>query len=68
MTYQEPGYIEGDNQDISTAQLALIRALDDFDLKMLLSEIHDHGWPAAKKLLHLILLSVARRGERNCVQ
>ena len=52
--------MEGDNQDISTAQLALIRSLDDFDLKMLLSEIHDHGWSVASLLLPVILLSSAQ--------
>ena len=33
------------NQPITAEELARIRALDDFDLIMLLSEIHDYGWP-----------------------
>ncbi len=46
--------MEGDNQKISTEQLALIRRLGDFDLTMLLSEIHDHGWEVAEKTLGMI--------------
>jgi hypothetical protein len=41
----------GENQLISKAQIEKIRTLDDFDLTMLISEIHDHGWPAALKTL-----------------
>jgi hypothetical protein len=53
----------GNNQNISPAELAAIRVLDDFDLKMLLSEIHDHGWPAARRLLADILQAqMSRRG------
>lgn len=40
-----------DNQDITQEELAYIRTLGDFDLTMLISEIHDHGWPMAKRLL-----------------
>ena len=45
----------GDNQEISTGELKAIRELDDFDLTMILSEIHDHGWPVAKVTLALAL-------------
>lgn len=43
-----------ENQSISPAELTQIRLLDEFDLIMLISEIHDHGWPTAKKLLPII--------------
>ena len=45
------------NQRISGDELRAIRGLSDFDLTMLISEIHDHGWPAAQRLLPMILLS-----------
>jgi hypothetical protein len=53
------------NQKITTKELAAIRALDDFDLIMLLSEIHDHGWPVASHTLQLILKAVKMEGERQ---
>lgn len=42
------------NQDISPEQLAKIRRLSDFDLIMLLSEIHDHGWEVASQTLEMM--------------
>jgi hypothetical protein len=33
------------NQKISKEELAFIRTLNDFDLTMFISEVHDHGWP-----------------------
>ncbi len=42
---------EGDNQKIHPEVLDQIRKLGDFDLTMLLSEIHNHGWPKAQKIL-----------------
>src|SRR5215472_99383 len=44
-----------DNQPITADELAQIRTLDDWDLTMLLSEIHDHGWPMARQLLPMII-------------
>jgi len=44
----------GDNQKVTEAEMAKIRRLDDFDLKMLISEIHDHGWPVARKTLAMM--------------
>jgi hypothetical protein len=32
------------NQKVTPDEIAKIRGLDDFDLIMLISEIHDHGW------------------------
>ncbi len=43
--------MNGSNQRITADELRRIRALDDFDLKMFLSEIHDHGFQAARDLL-----------------
>ncbi|MHC4181513.1 MAG: hypothetical protein ACYSWU_28795 [Planctomycetota bacterium] len=42
------------NQDVSTKELEAIRSLEDFDLIMLLSETHDHGWPWGRALLRLM--------------
>jgi len=44
----------GGNQSVSKEQLEKIRSLDDFDLTMLISEIHDHGWTVATKTLELM--------------
>lgn len=46
--------MNGANQRIPADELARVRSLDDLDLRMLLSEIHDHGWPVARKLLPLM--------------
>jgi hypothetical protein len=42
------------NQKVETDELAKIRGLDDFDLIMLISEIHDHGWPQARATLAIM--------------
>jgi hypothetical protein len=42
------------NQKVTAKELAKIRALADFDLTMLISEIHDHGWPVARKTLTMM--------------
>ena len=44
----------GENLKISPLELKRIRALEDFDLVMFLSEIEDLGWKEAKALLPLI--------------
>jgi len=41
------------NQKISKDELKKIRSLTDFDLIMLLSDIHDHGWPVASATLEM---------------
>lgn len=46
--------MNGDNQNVSDEQLQKIRQLDDFDLIMLISEIHDHGWHVARVTLDLM--------------
>lgn len=52
----------GENIDITADEMCFLRTLGDFDLKMFLSEIDEHGWPAARKLLPLIRQSVAKNG------
>jgi hypothetical protein len=42
------------NQKILDSELSKIRKLDDFDLVMLISEIHDHGWPMARRTLEMM--------------
>lgn len=39
------------NIRISPKQIEFIRSLPDFDLKMMLSEINDHGWEVAKRMI-----------------
>jgi hypothetical protein len=51
---------EGSNRNITQEQMEKIRKLDDFDLIMLISEIHDHGWMAARKTLAMM-----PRGKRD---
>lgn len=46
---------DGTNIEITTKEIAQIRELDDFDLTMFLSELEDHGWLYARKLLVLIV-------------
>lgn len=45
---------DGTNQEVTKKELRAIRALDDFDIVMLISEIHDHGWPRGRKLLAMM--------------
>jgi hypothetical protein len=42
------------NQHISAEQIAKIRSLDDFDLVMLISEIHGYGWKVAARTLSMM--------------
>jgi hypothetical protein len=50
--------LPGENLEIDVADLAFIRTLGDFDLTMLLSELHDHGWPFAARLMLLMRASI----------
>ena len=43
-----------DNQKLTPKEIEAIRALEDFDLVMLVSEIHDHGWPEARTTLRMM--------------
>ena len=42
------------NRRIAPRHLKKIRELADFDLIMLISDIHDHGWAAASRTLDLM--------------
>ena len=42
------------NQALTAAEITKIRRLTDFDLTMLISEIHDHGWPVARRTLAMM--------------
>lgn len=42
------------NIKVTKETLDIIRSLEDFDLTMLLSEIQDHGWSMAEKLILMI--------------
>ena len=53
------------NQKISDTELSAIRSLGNFDLTMLLSEIHDHGWPEAKTTLYIMLNSLGKKNNVN---
>lgn len=44
----------GENQKVTKAQMEKIRKLEDFDLIMLISDIHDHGWGIAKDTLAMM--------------
>lgn len=56
-----------DNQEISSTELQAIRLLGDFDLTMILSEIHDHGWPVARRTLQMALVSIEKFGPGRLV-
>jgi hypothetical protein len=43
-----------ENQSVTCDEVKSIRSLDDFDLVMLVSEIHDHGWPTARQTLKVM--------------
>ena len=42
------------NQHVTDAEMAKIRRLADFDLIMLISEIHDHGWKVGRRTLSMM--------------
>lgn len=48
------------NIEIDSETLGCIRRLTDFDLTMLISEIHDHGWAAGKKLIPMMVTADIR--------
>jgi ATP-dependent Clp protease ATP-binding subunit ClpA len=52
----------GENQRVTVEQLAKIRALEDFDLIRLISEIHDHGWDVAS---HTLSMMPPRQSDRS---
>ena len=65
MSYEKGPTTTGGNIRISEARLQWVRELGDIDLTMLLSEINDHGWGGAKRLIPLIEESIAREVTSN---
>ena len=43
-----------ENQEVTPEEMQKIRSLADFDLTMLVSEIHDNGWDAGRKTLAMM--------------
>lgn len=43
-----------ENQNVTPKELAKIRKLEDFDLIMLISDIHDNGWNVARHTLRIM--------------
>ena len=50
---------------VTKSQCDFIRSLEDFDLTMLISEIHEHGWKQARELLPLIKEAIEVRALRE---
>ena len=53
------------NQSLHQYDRDKIRSLDDFDLEMLISEIHDHGWPMAQRTLALMPHLAIKNEQKN---
>lgn len=45
---------------ITAMQLALLRALPDFDLRVIIAEIHENGWPVAVQTLICATEAIAK--------
>jgi len=61
MTLAQPPMAQGSgggNIEITEAELRELRQLADVDLVMLLSEINDRGWEAAKRTLAAMLVAL----------
>lgn len=52
------------NQKITPDEMTAIRTMSEFDLTMLISEIHDHGWPEGRKLIPMILEANQKREQK----
>jgi len=50
-----PPQVSVENQPVTDQELLAIRTMSDFDLRMVISEIHDHGWFAGRELIMLIV-------------
>lgn len=53
------------NLKISKNDLQFIRTLEDFDLTMLISEIHDNGWNVAQRTLSIMRGALAVRNKTD---
>lgn len=53
----------GNNRKVTKEQLDRIRSLDDFDLIMLISELHDFGWNVAARTLEMMPTPTRKKSE-----
>jgi hypothetical protein len=53
------------NVTMSNSELESIKKMCDFDLIMLVSEINDHGWEVARRLIPMIQEATASHGDRR---
>jgi hypothetical protein len=49
-----------DNIELTKDEYEFISGLPKFDMEMLLSDIHEHGWPIARKTLSLMKEAATR--------
>jgi hypothetical protein len=54
------------NRNVESDEIQKIRSLDDSDLIMLISEIHDHGWSAGRTTLWLMPPNPNEEKFREC--
>ena len=55
-------------REIKPDHLVALRTLDDFDLTMIISDIHDHGWPMAAGTLDLAVEASWKAPDKKTVQ
>jgi len=53
-----------ENIDITPEEIRQIRGLPDFDFIMILSELHDFGWPMTRKTLAKAVEALAETAGR----
>ena len=53
---------------IKQEHLTALRTLDDFDLTMIISDIHDHGWPMAAGTLDIAVEVSWKAPDKKTVQ
>lgn len=49
------------NVEITPEEIAAIRSFDDFDMKMFVSEVSEHGWTVARALIPLIVAAAVQQ-------
>jgi len=56
---------DGANQVVTRKEIEQIRTLKDFDMTMLISEIHEHGWKNGGKKLLPLIMKATKEGRNN---